>query len=180
MSPFLYGGDMISEVTLDGATWNELPWKFEAGTPNVCGGIALGGATDRQSGHRLEGAVSYLNRLGMEAVRAHEIDLTARVLQGLQAMPEVRIYGTLSARARCGVVAFNVGRNDELYDSHLVAQLLDDVGIQVRAGGHCAYPLTHRLHVAGTVRVSLYLYNTAGEVDDFLEALREIIRYKLL
>jgi cysteine desulfurase/selenocysteine lyase len=180
MSPFLYGGDMISEVTLDGATWNELPWKFEAGTPNVCGGIALGGATDRRTGRRLEGAVDYLGRLGMEAVRSHEIELTARVLQGLQAIPEVRIYGTLDARERCGVVAFNIESNGELYDSHLVAQLLDDVGIAVRAGGHCAYPLTSRLRVAGTVRVSLYLYNTAGEVDDFLEALREIIRYKLL
>jgi cysteine desulfurase/selenocysteine lyase len=180
MAPFLYGGDMISEVTLGGASWNELPWKFEAGTPNVCGGIALGGATDRRSGHRLEGAVDYLDQLGMEAIRTHEIELTARVLQGLQAIPQVRIYGTLDARERCGVVAFNVHMNDELYDSHLVAELLNDVGIAVRAGGHCAYPLTHRLHVAGTVRVSLYLYNTAQEVDDFLEALREIIRYKLL
>jgi len=180
MAPFLYGGDMISEVTLDGSSWNELPWKFEAGTPNVCGGIALGGATDRRSGHRLEGAVDYLDRLGMEAIRTHEVELTARVLQGLQAIPQVRIYGTLDARERCGVVAFNVEMNDELYDSHLVAELLNDVGIAVRAGGHCAYPLTHQLRVAGTVRVSLYLYNTTQEVDDFLEALREIIRYKLL
>jgi cysteine desulfurase/selenocysteine lyase len=97
MSPFLRGGDMIADVTLEGASWNELPWKFEAGTPNVCGAIALGGATDRQSGQRLEGAVDYLGRLGMEAVRAHEMTLAAHALQGLQAMPEVQVYGPLDA-----------------------------------------------------------------------------------
>jgi cysteine desulfurase/selenocysteine lyase len=180
MTPFMHGGDMIDDVTLEGATWNELPWKFEAGTPNVCGGIALGGATDRSTGHRLQGAVDYLERLGMEFIRQHEIELTERVLQGLQAIPEVHIYGSLDARERCGVVAFNLNKNGEWIDSHLIAQLLDDVGFAVRAGGHCAYPLAHRLQVTGTVRVSLYLYNTAQEIDDLTEALRDIIKYKLL
>jgi len=180
MTPFLYGGDMIADVTLEGATWNELPWKFEAGTPNVCGGIALGGATDRRSGRRLEGAIDYLCRLGMEAVRAHETELTQRLLQGLQAIPEVRVYGPQEIEQRCGVVSFNVERDGELSDSHLIAQLLDDVGVAVRAGGHCAYPLAHRLGVAGTVRVSFYVYNTIEEVDYFLEALQEIVRNKLL
>jgi cysteine desulfurase/selenocysteine lyase len=180
MTPFLRGGDMIADVTLDGATWNELPWKFEAGTPNVCGGIALGGAIDRRSGQRLHGAVDYLDRLGMQTVRAHEIELTTSAMQGLNTLPEVRLYGSLNAQQRCGVVTFNVERDGELYDSHLIAQLLDDVGIAVRAGGLCAYPLTHRLNVAGTVRVSLYLYNTIAEVDFFLDSLREIISYKLL
>jgi cysteine desulfurase/selenocysteine lyase len=95
-------------------------------------------------------------------------------------MPEIRIYGSLDARERCGVVAFNLDKHGEWVDSHLVARLLDDVGFAVRAGGHCAYPLTKRLQVAGTVRVSFYLYNTPNEVDDFLAALREIIAYKLL
>jgi cysteine desulfurase/selenocysteine lyase len=180
MTPFMYGGDMITDVTLDRSTWNDLPWKFEAGTPNVCGGIALGGATDRRSKRRMQGAVDYLERLGMDAIRQHEVALTARVLQGLQAIPEMRIYGSLDAKERCGVVAFNVEKSGELYDSHLVAQLLDDVGIAVRAGGHCAYPLASHLNVAGTVRVSVYLYNSTQEVDLFLEALREIIRYKLM
>jgi cysteine desulfurase/selenocysteine lyase len=180
MAPFMRGGDMISDVTLDGATWNELPWRFEAGTPNVCGGIALGGATHRRSGHRLEGAVGYLERVGMDLIRQHEIELTARLLEGLRAMPGVRIYGSLDARERCGVVAFNIDKDGAWVDSHLVAQLLDDVGFAVRAGGHCAYPLTKRLQVAGTVRASMYLYNTLDEVDDFLDALREIIVYKLL
>jgi cysteine desulfurase/selenocysteine lyase len=180
MSPFLYGGDMIADVTLEGATWNELPWKFEAGTPNVCGAIALGGAIDRKSGRRLEGAVDYLQRLGMEAVRAHEVELTARALAGLQAIPEARLYGPPEAERRCGVVAFVVEKGGELVDAHLVAQLLDDEGIAVRAGGHCAYPLAQHLGVPGTVRASFYLYNTADEVDEFLEALRGIIRYRLL
>ena len=180
MSPFLRGGDMIADVTLGGATWNELPWKFEAGTPNVCGAIALGGATDRRSGQRLEGAIDYLDRLGMEAVRAHEMALTAHALRGLQAMPKVQVYGPLDARQRCGVVSFSVEQNGELYDAHLIAQFLDQAGIAVRAGGHCAYPLAHRLGVAGTVRVSFYVYNSVKEVDRFLEALREVIHHQLL
>jgi cysteine desulfurase/selenocysteine lyase len=180
MTPFLYGGDMIADVTLEGATWNELPWKFEAGTPNVCGGIALGGATDRRSGRQLIGAVDYLSRFGMDTVRAHEIELTARALQGLRAMPEVRIYGPTEAAQRCGVVSFTVEKNGELSDAYLVAHMLNDAGIAVRAGGHCAYPLTQRLGVAGTVRVSFYVYNTVEEVDYFVAALREIIDQKLL
>jgi cysteine desulfurase/selenocysteine lyase len=180
MSPFLFGGDMIADVTLESATWNELPWKFEAGTPNVCGGIALGGATDRASGQRLEGAVDYLERLGMDAVRAHEIALTARALEGLRAMPGVRVYGPEEAAQRCGVVSFSVEKGGIPADAHMVAQLLDDVGVAVRAGGHCAYPLTQRLGVAGTVRASFYLYNTPEEVDYFLRMLQEIVAYKLL
>jgi cysteine desulfurase/selenocysteine lyase len=180
MSPFLYGGDMIADVTLEGATWNELPWKFEAGTPNVCGAIALGGAIDRESGRRLEGAMDYLQRLGMEAVRAHGSELTARALTALQAIPEVRLYGPLEAERRCGVVAFVVEKDGALVDAHLVAQLLDDEGIAVRAGGHCAYPLAQRLGVTGTVRVSFYVYNTVQEVDVLVNALQEIIAYKFL
>ncbi len=180
MTPFLYGGDMIADVTLERATWNRLPWKFEAGTPDVCGGIALGGAIDRRSGRRLEGAVDYLSRLGMEAVHAHEVDLTRHMLQGLQAMPEVRVYGPPAAEMRCGVVAFAVEKDGEPGDAHLIAQLLDEEGIAVRAGGHCAYPLARRLGVADTVRASAYLYNTMEEVDRFLEVLRQIIDQQLL
>ena len=180
MTPMLYGGDMIADVTLDGASWNELPWKFEAGTPNVGGAIALGGATDRHSGRRLEGAVDYLNRLGMDAVRRHELELTARALQGLRAMPGVRVVGPPQAERRCGVVAFQVEKDGAVCDAHLVAQLLNDVGIAVRAGGHCAYPLMRRLGGGGTVRISVYVYNTVSEVDTFLGALGEIITHKLL
>ena len=180
MAPFLRGGDMIADVTLESATWNELPWRFEAGTPNVCGGIALGGATDHRSGTRLEGAIDYLGRLGMEAVRTHEVDLTARALQGLREMPELCVYGPPAAEQRCGVVAFTVEKEGQAADVHVVAQFLDDEGISVRAGGHCAYPLAGQLGVAGTVRASFYLYNTPDEVDYFLETLQDILSYRLL
>jgi cysteine desulfurase / selenocysteine lyase len=180
MTPFLYGGDMIADVTMEGASWNRLPWKFEAGTPDVCGGIALGGATDRQSGQRLEGAVDYLSRLGMEAVHAHEVELTRHMLQGLQSMPEVKVYGPLEPDMRCGVIAFTIEKDGEPSDAHLIAQLLDEEGIAVRAGGHCAYPLARRLGVSDTVRASLYLYNTTEEVDRFLGVLQEIVRHQLL
>jgi cysteine desulfurase/selenocysteine lyase len=180
MVPFQYGGDMIADVTLEGATWNELPWKFEAGTPNVCGAVALGGATDRRSGRRLAGAVDYLSDLEVQAVHAHEVELTAHLLCRLRGIPDVRLYGPLDAERRCGVVAFGVEKDRELQDAHLVARLLNDAGIAVRAGGHCAYPLTHRLGVPGTVRASCYIYNTVEEVDILADALQEIIDYQLL
>jgi cysteine desulfurase/selenocysteine lyase len=180
MSPFMYGGDMIADVSLQDVTWNELPWKFEAGTPNVCGGVALGGATERKSQQHLIGAVDYLEQLGMDEVRTHEIALTARMLQGLQAMPGIEVYGPLAAQQRCGVIAFNVVKDGEMVDAHLVAELLNDEGIAVRAGGHCAYPLAQHLEIPGTVRASFYVYNTVAEIDRFLQALDEIVHQKLL
>ena len=176
MAPFLYGGDMIADVTLECATWNELPWKFEAGTANVCGGVALGGATDLRTGKHLEGAVDYLERIGMARVRAHERALTRYALKGLQAIGGVRVYGPLDPGERCGVLAFNVGRGD----AHLVAQFLNDEGIAVRSGGHCAYPLADRLGVEATVRASFYIYNTKAEVDRFLEVVEDIARRRLV
>jgi cysteine desulfurase/selenocysteine lyase len=176
MTPFLYGGDMIADVTLERATWNKLPWKFEAGTANVCGGIALGGATDLRTGKRLEGAVDYLERIGMAQVRAHERALTGYALEGLQAIGGVRVYGPLDPAQRGGVLAFNV----EQEDAHLVAQFLNDEGIAVRAGGHCAYPLADRLGVKATVRASFYIYNTKAEVERFLAVVEDIVRRRLI
>ncbi|MEE8391546.1 MAG: cysteine desulfurase [Anaerolineae bacterium] len=177
MTPFLYGGDMIADVNLEDATWNEMPWRFEAGTPNVCGGIALGGgAIDRRNDRRLEGAIDYLERIGMAQVHAHEKALTAHALEGLQAIEGVRVYGPLDPEERGGIIAFTVEGND----AHVVAQLLNDEGIAVRSGGHCAYPLADRLNVDSTVRVSFYIYNTEDEVERFLVALDDIIRHKLL
>jgi len=180
MAPFLRGGDMIDRVSAEGATWNRLPWKFEAGTPDVAGAVALGGATVPGDGTRLTGAVDYLSRLGMDAVRAHELELTSRLLRGLQAMPGVRVFGPPAAEQRCGVVAFDVQANGEPADVHLIAGLLDEVGIAVRAGGHCAYPLMNRLGVPGTLRASVYLYNTVAEVDYFLQSLQDIIAHTLV
>jgi len=176
MSPFLYGGDMIADVSLERATWNKLPWKFEAGTGNVCGGIALGGATDLRTGQRLEGAVDYLERIGMAHVRAHERALTEYALEGLRTIGGVQVYGPLDPEKRGGVLAFNV----EQGDAHLVAQFLNDEGIAVRSGGHCAYPLTERLGVRATVRASFYIYNTRAEVECFLEVVEDIVRRRLI
>jgi len=176
MPPFLFGGDMIADVSLETATWNELPWKFEAGTPNVCGGIVLGGAIDPRNDCRLEGAVDYLERVGMEQVRAHEKTLTEYALERLQTIDRVRIYGPRNLNERGAIITFNVeGRN-----AHLVAQLLNNEGIAVRSGEHCAYPLTNRLGVEGTVRASFYVYNTLDEVERFLKVMDDIVRHKLV
>lgn len=180
MTPFIYGGDMIADVKLEGSTWNKMPWKFEAGTSNVCGGIALGGAVELKSGQHLEGAVDYLQQIGMEEVREHEKELTEYMLKGLQAIPGVRIYGPFNPDEQVGVIAFNVIKHGELVDPHIVAGFLNDEGIAVRSGGHCAYPLADRLGVEGTIRVSFYIYNTKDEMDCFLEVLDDIVRRRLL
>lgn len=176
MAPFLYGGGMISDVTMERATWNKLPWKFEAGTANVCGGIALGGATDVRTGRHLEGAIDYLERMGMAEVRAHERELTGYALEGVRSIEGIRVYGPLDLEKRSGVLAFSV----EYGDSHLVAQLLNDEGIAVRAGGHCAHPLADRLGIEGTVRASFYVYNTKNEIDRFLKVVDDIVQHRLV
>ncbi len=176
MAPFLYGGDMIADVTLQRSTWNCLPWKFEAGTANVGEALALGGAVDLRTGQQLSGAVDYLEDIGMEAVQAHERLLIARLLQGLRSIPGVRLYGPQEAERRGSVVTFTVAG----VEPYLLAQLLDDEGIAVRAGGLCAHPLMHALGVSGTVRASPYLYNTPGEIDRFLEVTEQAVRRRIL
>lgn len=158
MPPFLSGGDMISAVWRDRARWNELPWKFEAGTPNIGDVIACGVAID------------YLQDIGMENVRAHEIELTDYALQGLKSLADdVIIYGPLDARKRGGVISFNF----KDVHPHDVGQILNEAGIAIRAGHHCCQPLMRDLNVAGTARASFYVYNTKEEVDALLEALKE-------
>ncbi len=161
MNPFLGGGEMISRVTLEGATWNDIPWKFEAGTPNIADGIALGAAVD------------YLEALGMENVRAHEKDLVRYTLERLQDLSEVVVYGPDDAEERVGVVAFNYGD----VHPHDLGQVLDQHGIAIRAGHHCAQPLMRRLDCVATARASFYLYNTRAEIDVFIEALQAAGRY---
>ena len=175
MSPFLFGGDMISTVTETDSTWNALPWKFEAGTPDVAAGIALGGATDRRTGERLVGAVDYLEAIGMGAVRAHEAELLDRLVKGLGAIPGVHVTGPADVSDRAAAVSFGVDGADPF----VVAHLLDDEKICVRAGGHCAYPLAARLGVAGTVRVSPYVYNAREEVERFLAVVKDIIANRI-
>ncbi|MEM4409946.1 MAG: cysteine desulfurase [Candidatus Caldarchaeum sp.] len=148
MYPFLYGGDMIETVTLEGSTWNDLPWKFEAGTPNIAGGVGLGAAVD------------YLSRFSMERLYEHERELLRYALERLSDLPWVKLYGPSNSE-RVGVVTFNV----EGVHPHDVAGVLDEDGVAVRSGHHCAQPLMRRLGMEGAVRASFYLYNTKEDID---------------
>lgn len=159
MPPFLGGGDMISNVHLRESEWNEVPHKFEAGTPNVAQAIGLGAAVD------------YLNALGMEAVHAHEQSLVAYALERLATVPNSKVYGP-PANERGGVVTFNLIRDGELLiHPHDLASILDREGIAIRAGHHCAQPLMEYYEVPATARASFYIYNLEEEVDKLVEAL---------
>jgi len=155
MAPFLGGGEMIREVFIDRATWNDIPWRFEAGTPNVAEAIGLGAAVD------------YLSGLGMERVRAFEQQLAGYAIGRLAELPGLEIFGPVDREQRGGQISFIL----EGVHPHDVAQVLDSEGIAVRAGHHCAKPLMRRFGVAATTRASLYLYNTTDEVDALVEAL---------
>jgi len=157
MDPYQGGGDMILEVWRDHAKWNELPWKFEAGTPNIGGVIAFGAAID------------YLNKIGMAQVREHEKELTAYALSALAKDPQVHIYGPRDAEKRGGVISFNYGN----VHPHDIGTLLDQEGIAIRAGHHCCQPLMRDLGVSGTARASFYIYNTKEDVDALVTALRK-------
>ena len=154
MPPFLGGGDMIREVTLTGATWNDLPWKFEAGTSAIIEAVGLSAAVD------------YLRKLGMERVHAHEQALTVYALERLRAVPDLRIYGPPAER-RGGVISFTLGD----IHAHDLATLLDREGVAVRAGHHCAQPLMERFQVVSTARASFYVYTTSKEIDTLADAL---------
>lgn len=160
MAPFLHGGDMIAAVTLEGATWNELPWKYEAGTPSIADGIALGAA------------VEYLMDWGMEAVYAHERKLLEYALERLLSLEGIVVYGPHDPEDRLGVISFNV----EGVHPHDLAGVLDEEGIAVRSGHHCAQPLMARLGMDNTARASFYLYNTEDEVDRLIEGIQKAKR----
>jgi cysteine desulfurase/selenocysteine lyase len=147
--PFLHGGEMVRRVTLESATWNDDPWRFEAGTPSVAD--AAGAAA----------AAIWLEALGADAVRAHEVRLTARALEALGRIPGCRVLGPADASRRPGVVAFTV---DDVHP-HDLAQVLDADGIAVRAGHHCAQPLLRRHGIVATARASFWVYNTDDDVD---------------
>ncbi|MFH0372752.1 cysteine desulfurase [Streptococcus sp. A22] len=155
MSPVEFGGEMIEFVYEQYATWKELPWKFEAGTPNIAGAVGLAAAID------------YLNDIGMEHVQQHEEELIAYIWPKLQAIPGLTIYGSQDLSKRTGVIAFNL---DNLHP-HDVATALDYEGVAVRAGHHCAQPLLRYLQVPATVRASFYIYNTKADCDKLVEAI---------
>jgi len=154
MEPFMGGGEMIKEVHLQEASWNDPPWKFEAGTPNIEGVIGLGAAVD------------YLSNLGMHDVRQHEKDITEYALKRLDDVKGLTVYGTRDIGKRGGAISFNL----KGIHAHDLATILDSQGIAVRSGHHCAQPLMERLMVPATCRVSFYVYNTREEVDILIRA----------
>jgi cysteine desulfurase/selenocysteine lyase len=159
MPPFLAGGDMIREVHLRRSEWNEIPWKFEAGTPDIAAEIGMGAAAE------------YLLGLGMDAVRAHELELTRYAMEVLGAIPGLEMYGPAAER-RGGVVSFNLPG----IHPHDVAQILDRSGICIRAGHHCTMPLHERFDLAATARASFNVYTVPEEIDALAVGLREVTR----
>ncbi len=161
MRPFLYGGDMIGEVKITGATWAELPSKFEAGTPDIAGIIGLGAAVD------------YLESLGMENVRQHEKELMVYAMEKLTVLEDegiITLYGPRDVEERGGALPFNVVG----IHAHDVAQVLDSYGIAVRSGQHCAAPLVTNFGVPAMVRATFYVYNTKKEIDYLVDKIREV------
>ncbi|MBA2682304.1 MAG: SufS family cysteine desulfurase, partial [Ktedonobacteraceae bacterium] len=158
MPPFMGGGDMIRTVHLRESTWNDLPWKFEAGTPAIAEAIGFGAAID------------YLNRLGMDFVRQHEVEVTAYALEQLASVPNLRIYGPLDISKRGGVISFTLG---DVHPHDLASILDQEVGVAVRAGHHCAQPLMERYDLAATARASFYIYTLKEEIDVLVQGLHK-------
>ena len=157
MAPYQTGGDMIRSVSVEKTTWNELPHKFEAGTPPFAQAVGLGAAID------------YLDGIGLEAIEAHEAELTAYALARLGEIPGIKIYGAPLER-RGGIVSFDV----EGVHPHDVAQIVGWEGVAVRAGHHCTQPLMHRLGISATTRASFYLYNLPEEIDALADGLLKV------
>jgi cysteine desulfurase/selenocysteine lyase len=150
------GGDMIRTVNLRSSTWNDLPWKFEAGTPAIAEAIGLGAAVD------------YLMALGMETVQKHEQEITAYALTRLSAVPELKIYGPKDVQQRGGVISFTVG---DIHPHDLASILDQEMGVAIRAGHHCAQPLMEHYGLTATARASFYVYTTKEEVDLLVQGL---------
>ncbi len=157
MRPFLYGGGMINEVHNVRSTWNELPWKFEAGTPNVAGGVGFAAA------------IRYLEKVGMGNILKHEQELVGYTLSLLKKNPGITIYGPKRIESRGGVISFNVRG----IHSHDLSTLLDHEGIAIRGGHHCAMPLMEMMHLPSTSRASFYSYNTKEECDALAEGIKK-------
>lgn len=158
MAPYQYGGDMISEVHRDKTVFNSLPHKFEAGTPHIAGAIGLGAAVD------------YLTAVGMDKIRQHEKELTAYAFDRLEKIPELIIFGPRDPNLRGGVIAFHLGK----IHPHDVAQILNESGVCVRVGYHCAQPLHEFAGIGPTVRASFYIYNDKADVDALTDGLKRV------
>ena len=161
MEPFLTGGEMVLAVTNEEATWNDLPMRFEAGTPNIADAIGLGVAVD------------YLEAIGMDRVRAHEEQMTRYALEAFRELEEVDLFGPKDAAKKGGIMSFHCGD----VHPHDLGTFLDREGIAIRTGHHCTMPLMQHLEVPATARASFYLYNTEAEVDVLVDALKRALRY---
>jgi cysteine desulfurase/selenocysteine lyase len=157
MKPFMAGGDMIKEVFKFHTNYNEVPYKFEAGTPNIADVVGFGAA------------VEYLEKIGMENIRNHEIYLTEYALESMQSLKHITIYGPMDSKFRGGVISFNIAD----IHPHDLATIMNDHGIAIRSGHHCAQVLMQRLDVPATSRASFYIYNTKEEIDKFVNAIKE-------
>jgi cysteine desulfurase/selenocysteine lyase len=157
MEPFLYGGEMIKEVTFEDSKWNDLPWKFEAGTMNIAQAIGL------------KAAIEYLENIGMDKIMQHDTELVKYAYEKLSDINEVKIYGP---KERANLISFNV----KGVHAHDTAQILDSEGIAVRAGHHCAMPLHSVLGITASARASFYLYNTKEEIDKLVEGIHKVIK----
>ena len=161
LPPFLTGGSMIENVTMESATWAPAPKKFEAGVPNMAQAVGLGAA------------LTYLTKIGMDNIHQHEIALTKYLLEGLSAITDLRIIGPKTTELRGGVVSFTLGD----IHPHDLGQYLDSQGIAVRTGHHCAWPLTRKLGVPATTRASVYLYNTTNDLDALIVGVQGAQKY---
>lgn len=157
MRPFMGGGDMIKEVFKFHTNYNEVPYKFEAGTPNIADVVGFGAAID------------YLEKIGMENIRRHEISLTDYALESILSLKYVTVYGPRDPKYRGGVISFNIAD----IHPHDLATIMNDHGIAIRSGHHCAQVLMQRLDVPATSRASFYIYNTKEEIDKFVNAIKE-------
>lgn len=155
--PIIVGSEMIKEVSWQEATWNDLPWKFDYGTANIAEAVGFGAAID------------YLQSVGMHKIRQHEQDLTSYALEKLKEIRNLTIYGPTDAKIKGGVISFNLGD----IHSHDLASVLDQEGIAIRSGHHCAMPLMSKLGITNTSRASFYLYNTEAEIDALVDALNK-------
>ncbi|PKL19277.1 MAG: cysteine desulfurase [Spirochaetae bacterium HGW-Spirochaetae-5] len=180
LPPFIYGGGMVKSVKGLSVEWNDLPWKFEAGTPDMCGAVALAGAENILKGIKLTGAMDYLSRIGMQNVLKYEQHLSSYALEKLADVEGVKVYGPRTHENRSGIISFNVYKDGEMTDAHIISEFLSSCGIEARAGGHCAYPLMNEMKISGTLRISFYIYNTIDEIDYFIDSLIDIIENRLL
>lgn len=161
LEPALFGGSMVDSVTMEGATWASTPRKFEAGVPNMAQAVGLSAAID------------YLNFVGMDKIFEHEQELTQQLLTGLSKISGVNVVGPLDMKDRGGVISFTV---DGVHP-HDVGQVLDQYGIAVRTGHHCAWPLMKKLNLVGTTRASFHLYNDSDDINALLEAIEKVKSY---